>query len=242
MTKIFEALQRVENEHKGHDSHGMMQSGYGYQPNVARNISCNSESLSNSMVNLYQYIMTALPNMDCRIVSFNESRTYEGSSVLCREFAKVLVSQLGKKVLVLDFSEQNFGTASYFNIQRNGATAHDDNAPMLDNDAVHQIESSSLYVCRGRVNRDADYAPMFEALRNDYDMVLLDMPPVAINPSSLVISKYLDGAILVVESEKTRWQVASKSVKSIMTHNGNILGVILNKQQYHIPQFIYNHI
>ncbi|QJT07734.1 CpsD/CapB family tyrosine-protein kinase [Oceanidesulfovibrio marinus] len=241
MTKIFEALQRVEKEHKGYDS-SSMQTSYGHMSNTAGSVICNSEGLSNSMVNLYQYVMTALPDMDCRIISFNESRMFEGSSVLCREFAKVLVSQLGKKVLVLDFSEHNYGTASYFNIHRNGATSQDDDAPMLNSDAVHQIESSTLYVCRARVNRDADYKPMFEALRNDYDMILLDMPPVVINPSSLVITKFLDGAILVVESEKTRWQVANKSVKSIMTHNSNILGVILNKQQYHIPQFIYNHI
>ena len=48
-----------------------------------------------------------------------------------------------------------------------------------------------------------------------------------------------DGVVLVVESEKTRWEVAESARKWIKSGNGNVLGVVLNKRKYHIPNWLY---
>ncbi len=50
----------------------------------------------------------------------------------------------------------------------------------------------------------------------------------------------VDGVIIVVEAEKTRWQVALSLKEKIINNGGNILGLVFNKRQYYIPQFIYD--
>jgi Mrp family chromosome partitioning ATPase len=45
--------------------------------------------------------------------------------------------------------------------------------------------------------------------------------------------------ILVVESGKTRRQVALTAKRKLEGAGGKILGVVLNKRRYYIPEFVY---
>jgi Mrp family chromosome partitioning ATPase len=43
----------------------------------------------------------------------------------------------------------------------------------------------------------------------------------------------------VLEAEKTRWPVAENTKQMIEKNGGKVLGVVLNKRQFYIPDFIY---
>jgi len=45
--------------------------------------------------------------------------------------------------------------------------------------------------------------------------------------------------VLVIESGKTRRQVALRAKKELEEAGGMLLGVILNKRKYYIPNWIY---
>jgi Mrp family chromosome partitioning ATPase len=49
----------------------------------------------------------------------------------------------------------------------------------------------------------------------------------------------VDGVVLVVEAEKTRWPVAENVRDKIKGSGGNILGIVLNKRRYYIPEWVY---
>jgi protein-tyrosine kinase len=42
-----------------------------------------------------------------------------------------------------------------------------------------------------------------------------------------------------VEAEKTRWEVAEASRQRIIQGNGNVLGAVLNKRRYPVPDWFY---
>jgi Mrp family chromosome partitioning ATPase len=52
----------------------------------------------------------------------------------------------------------------------------------------------------------------------------------------------VDGVIFVVEAEKTRWPVALAAKEKIVSHGGNILGMVFNKRRFYIPEFVYRKI
>jgi Mrp family chromosome partitioning ATPase len=54
-----------------------------------------------------------------------------------------------------------------------------------------------------------------------------------------VICGKVDGVVMVIESGKTRKQVALRAKKDIVEAGGKVLGVVLNKRRYHIPKWIY---
>jgi Mrp family chromosome partitioning ATPase len=70
-------------------------------------------------------------------------------------------------------------------------------------------------------------------------LILIDSPPATISSDGLAISKKVDGVVLVLEAENTRWPIV-ESVKSLIERNGgNLLGMVFNKRRYYIPDSIY---
>lgn len=73
-----------------------------------------------------------------------------------------------------------------------------------------------------------------------YQVILLDCPPIPKMFSSLHLFRMVDGVILVLEAEKVRYEVASRNIEIVTETGGQLLGCILNKRRYPIPKFVYN--
>jgi Mrp family chromosome partitioning ATPase len=80
---------------------------------------------------------------------------------------------------------------------------------------------------------------MVSRLSAGFELVILDLPPVSKSVIGPAMSKALDGVVLVVEAERTRSLSVRATQKTIQVHGGNVLGVVLNKRRFHIPNFIY---
>jgi protein-tyrosine kinase len=80
------------------------------------------------------------------------------------------------------------------------------------------------------------------SLKKDFDYVIVDGQSVSGSSDVSIISKYFDGIVFVVECEKTRWEVLQQSKEKIKGVGGNILGVVLNKRIYYIPEKLYGKI
>ena len=79
-------------------------------------------------------------------------------------------------------------------------------------------------------------------LKLNFDLVLIDSPPLTVSPDGLAMASKVDGVILVVEAEKTKWRTARYVKEQIERVGGNILGVVFNKRRYYIPQSIYKYL
>jgi Mrp family chromosome partitioning ATPase len=82
-------------------------------------------------------------------------------------------------------------------------------------------------------------AAIMGRLSAGFELVILDLPPVSQSVIGPAVSKALDGIVLVVEAERTRSLSVRATQKTIKVHGGNVLGVVLNKRRFHIPDFIY---
>lgn len=66
-------------------------------------------------------------------------------------------------------------------------------------------------------------------IKLDYDVVLLDTPPVSIVTDSLILCNKVDNVVLVAAAEQTKLSLLVNAKKSIENVNGKIAGVVLNK-------------
>lgn len=78
-----------------------------------------------------------------------------------------------------------------------------------------------------------------EKMKKQADWVLFDSPPINSFNDSIALAHRVDGVVMVVEAEKTRWEVAQSAKQRVESGNGKILGIVLNKRRYYIPEFIY---
>ena len=73
------------------------------------------------------------------------------------------------------------------------------------------------------------FTDMIASLRNRYDAVIIDAPPLGNVIDAAVIAPKCDGVVLVVEADQTSRRLAMDVKKQIEMTGSRILGVVLNK-------------
>jgi capsular exopolysaccharide synthesis family protein len=68
-----------------------------------------------------------------------------------------------------------------------------------------------------------------ETLCNDFDIILIDAPPVGVVTDAAILSTIVDGTILVVSSGNAEIELAQRAKNLLEKVNANILGVVLNR-------------
>jgi len=75
-----------------------------------------------------------------------------------------------------------------------------------------------------------------------YEWIVFDGPPVLESADAAPIAAVADGAILVVESGRTKRPVLQRAVELLRKAGGHVMGSVLNRRRLEIPEFIYRRI
>ena len=70
---------------------------------------------------------------------------------------------------------------------------------------------------------------LMKELREHYDVILLDCPPVLGLSDTMIMTKYSDANLIVVSSRKTKVESLDKAKKVFEQAKANITGVIINR-------------
>lgn len=74
------------------------------------------------------------------------------------------------------------------------------------------------------------FIDILSILRDEYDYVVIDTPPLGSVTDSAIVSRYCDGTILVIEANSTSYKYAQKVKRQLEQVNSKILGAVLNKE------------
>jgi len=97
----------------------------------------------------------------------------------------------------------------------------------------------------------ADPAVLFQSKRfeaflqqvsQQFDYIVLDGPPLDEAPESIALSSKVDGVMLVIDAQNTRRKIALRAKKRIQDVGGKILGVVLNRRKFYVPNWLYKRI
>ena len=207
-------------------------------------------NLQREMTALYQSLNSLLPDVDHKIIQFISSRQGEGTSTIIREFAKVITLVMGRSALLLDIDRHNANLRTFFDCSPPPQLDEVVKGALPIDKAICQVEDTTLFVSplfqhsvltpqrlgSGSADR------LWDQLRERFEYVLIDSPPISASSDGLAIVRKADGVIFVIEAEKTRWPVAKTAKEKIVSHGGNILGMVFNKRRFYIPEFVYRKI
>ena len=76
-------------------------------------------------------------------------------------------------------------------------------------------------------------------LRNEFDFALIDCSSLKESSDLLSVAPFVDGVLLVIEANRTRREQIQHAERTIEAARGKLLGHILNKRTYTIPEWIY---
>ncbi len=243
MSKIYEALQNAKLESREQEMP---------KTELARTVAATllpsvaGLDFDYEMVVLYQNIESRLPDIDKKVIQFIGSRAGEGTSTVVREFARIIAQKMHKSVFLLDADQHNPKQHVFLRISSNCGweeVAQEEVAVgkiTCLSEVKDEENSNSANSVTAPLNFYSHMMYKFwECLKERYDLILVDSPPVSVSPEGIEISRRVDGVVLVVEAEKTRLQVIENLKKKIENVQGNILGVVFNKRRFYIPESIY---
>ena len=73
---------------------------------------------------------------------------------------------------------------------------------------------------------------LIEDAQQEFDLVILDSPPVAPVSDALFLSRLVERVIYVVRSEKTKREVASESLRDLREAGGGVAGIVLSQADW----------
>jgi capsular exopolysaccharide synthesis family protein len=76
----------------------------------------------------------------------------------------------------------------------------------------------------------------FTELRQEFDYVLVDAPPLSRYADATVLGRITDGMVLVLEADVTRKEVALRVMQNLRASQIKVLGAVLNKRTPPIPE------
>ncbi len=243
MSKIYEALQQAQRQKK--TSGKAVEAILPWDPVLYEKVEIGEEMLS-----LYKVIDNMLPDIGNRVVQFIGSRAGEGTSTIVREFARIAAERIGRSVLLLDADRYQGTQSRFFSVASQYSWINVLQESGEVGPAIHRVGESDFFF--SPAGNSSDPTPEFfnsprlegfwENLKLKFDLVLIDSPPLTVSPDALALVSKVDGVVLVVEAEKTKWRTARSVKEQIERVGGNILGVVFNKRRYYIPQCIYKYL
>jgi Mrp family chromosome partitioning ATPase len=76
-------------------------------------------------------------------------------------------------------------------------------------------------------------------IKDEFDVVLFDTPPVLAVTDAQILSNQCDGTILVVSSGRTENDAALKGKELLEKANANVIGVVLNNKKIKDGNYYY---
>jgi len=161
----------------------------------------------------------------------------EGVSTVAAQLAETAASSGDQRVLLVDANPRRPSVHRTFGVDLTpgwadalvdagqlAAAVQSSSRANLSVVAAGSLNGTSVPPCDPQTAGD-----LVEALKADFDLVLFDMPPVEHASCAIRLASLLDGVLLVVEAERTAWEVAQRSKQLLTRDNIHLLGAVLNK-------------
>jgi hypothetical protein len=79
-----------------------------------------------------------------------------------------------------------------------------------------------------------------DVLCRSFTYIIVDCPSLATHGDALTLAPVVDGTVLVVESGRTTKDQLLRAERSIEFAGGKLIGSILNKRTYPVPEWLYS--
>jgi capsular exopolysaccharide synthesis family protein len=184
---------------------------------------------------------------ELRIIALTSSVSQEGVSTVAANLAVTLARHAQGSVLFVDANLRRPAAHRIFGVKISPGLWDMLVDGQRNREIIHSSPQGNLFVLSsGRrsvslagIYRSRTFTNLLERWRRQYRFVVFDLPPVSEDSSAIYLANLADGVIWVVEAERLRWQVARRTKERLLEAKVNLLGVVLNKRRFPVPEWLY---
>ncbi len=205
---------------------------YDYIVTKEQPLSYTAESFQKVLINLdYANIDNKI-----KVIEFTSTLASEGKSTFVSNLA-YLMGQKNKKVLLIDLDLRKPKGHRVFNSpNKDGLTDYLSGKIPFEAVVKHSDEFGIDFIVTGEktssvvnVLEAQKLVDLINRLREVYDYILLDAPPVIAVSDALYISKLADGVIFVVAQNVAKKNLVREAIQTLKHSNIHIIGTVLTQ-------------
>jgi protein-tyrosine kinase len=182
-----------------------------------------------------------------RMALFAGLENESGCAWICARTAEILAARAEGSVCVVDANFQSPDLHRCFNLENGTGLAEATLEPGPIQNFVQRIAGSHLWLMPGgkavaKVGFPASAESLrgrISQLRETFRYVVIRSGPFRLDTNSMLLSRWTDGVVLVLEANSTRRESARRMKDSLASANVPVLGVVLNNRRYPIPGTLY---
>jgi len=256
VSRIFDSMRKAEDERRRRAAERIASEtepeaprAADEPPRVVRAVDV-PEGVLRELGMLRNELEVALSGKKKRTILFTSAMPGEGTTSVAASYASILALEGRERVLVCEMNARRPAFSDVFSTNGEaGITEYFVSKVNLDS-LIQRSQSKDLDVLHAgrqdatviQLHLSAVFPRMLEEALRSYDTVIIDAPPVISSPETPPMTGFVDGVVLVVQAGKTKREVVLRALHSIANFKGRVLGVVLNRKRYYIPDFIYKRI
>ena len=197
----------------------------------------------------YRILRTNLQSIkkfpDVRTLLVTSSVRGEGKTVTAINLALTLAQQEGARVLLIDADLRRGMLPRWlgFEAQRGLSTALS-NGLALD-DLIVRLQKPALSILPAgpapehpaELLGSQNMKRLIERVRAEYDLIVIDSPPVLPVADPGILGQLVDGVLFVIRSGRTQQRVVLQAHASLMQAKVRVLGSVLTHVEHYIPGY-----
>ncbi len=186
-----------------------------------------------------------------QVLLITSSAPAEGKTLTAANLA-VVMAQMGNKVLLIDSDMRKPKLNKVFKTSRDKGLSTILVGGCEISEAIIPTKIPNLDIISSgpvppnpsEIIGSQKMATVLAELRGRYERIIIDSPPISAVTDASILSKYADGAIIVVRYGETHLEIIKNGINQLASVNAHIFGAILNcvntgRESYYYYQYNY---
>lgn len=180
-------------------------------------------------------LIYALVDDPPKVIVVSSPGPQEGKSITSANLGVVL-AQVGKNVMMVDCDLRKPAVHKIFGLDNSQGLVNVLVRECSLQDAWHEPMAGLKVLTAGPIPPNPAellssqrFAGLVRQVREEFDYVLVDAPPVGLVSDPAILSSHGDGVLLVIDAQNTRKVALRQGMRSLEAVGANVLGVVMNR-------------
>lgn len=197
-----------------------------------------SDKMPFSVQEAYKTLRTnvtfSLPGTDCKCIGITSAQRGDGKSSVSSNLA-ISLAQINKRVALIDCDLRLPTIAQKFRIRSIPGLSNWLSGGINEIPMVHVSDKNIDILPSGNIPPDSttlisshEMIKLVETLKQSYDFIIFDFPPITIVSDAVLISNIIDGYLVVAHHEKSEYKLVTETIRQLRFADAKIIGFVYN--------------
>jgi polysaccharide biosynthesis transport protein len=192
-------------------------------------------------------LLFSSPDVEKKHILITSSLPLDGKSLQSANIA-VSFAQMGKKVLLIDADMRKARIHEIFNLDRSPGLSeylagNESRPQMTDIPGLEVLTAGRTSPNPSELLGSKRMKELLESGRagGDFDMVIIDSPPVLSVADAAILSAVTDGVVLVVKAGSTPRPAIQRAIQQLSDVKARLIGCVLNAMDFEKESYYYSY-